>query len=216
MSNKAIDLAATPRTEFGKGAARRARRAGLIPVVVYGPGFEPKHINVERLEFTAIVRNHGLNTVVSVDIDGGKQLAMIKAVDQNVLSLEIDHADLLAIHRGEEVEVEVPVVSTGETGPGAMVIQEADTIRVTADVLSIPDEIAVPLDGREIGSQIHAGDIRRVSPWLTTPSCWCSTSSHSPALTQKHPIPRLRQKLPKTASNHSCENPQAAGLGVLV
>ena len=159
MSNKAIDLAATPRTEFGKGAARRARRAGLIPVVVYGPGFEPKHINVERLEFTAIVRNHGLNTVVSVDIDGGKQLAMIKAVDQNVLSLEIDHADLLAIHRGEEVEVEVPVVSTGETGPGAMVIQEADTIRVTADVLSIPDEIAVPLDGREIGSQIHAGDI---------------------------------------------------------
>ena len=147
MSNKAIDLAATPRTEFGKGAARRARRAGLIPVVVYGPGFEPKHINVERLEFTAIVRNHGLNTVVSVDIDGGKQLAMIKAVD------------LLAIHRGEEVEVEVPVVSTGETGPGAMVIQEADTIRVTADVLSIPDEIAVPLDGREIGSQIHAGDI---------------------------------------------------------
>ena len=159
MSNKAIDLAATPRTEFGKGAARRARRAGLIPVVVYGPGFEPKHINVERLEFTAIVRNHGLNTVVSVDIDGGKQLAMIKAVDQNVLSLEIDHADLLAIHRGEEVEVEVPVVSTGETGPGAMVIQEADTIRITADVLSIPDEIAVPLAGREIGSQIHAGDI---------------------------------------------------------
>lgn len=54
MSNKAIDLAATPRTEFGKGAARCARRAGLIPVVVYGPGFEPKHINVERLEFTAI------------------------------------------------------------------------------------------------------------------------------------------------------------------
>ena len=100
-----------------------------------------------------------MNTVVSVDIDGGKQLAMIKAVDQNVLSLEIDHADLLAIHRGEEVEVEVPVVSTGETGPGSMVIQEADTIRVTADVLSIPDEIAVPLDGREIGSQIHAGDI---------------------------------------------------------
>ena len=199
MSNKAIDLAATPRTEFGKGAARRARRAGLIPVVVYGPGFEPKHINVERLEFTAIVRNHGLNTVVSVDIDGGKQLAMIKAVDQNVLSLEIDHADLLAIHRGEEVEVEVPVVSTGETGPGAMVIQEADTIRVTADVLSIP---TLPF--------------QRVSPWLTTPSCWCSTSSHSPALSQKHPIPRLRQKLPKTASNHSCENPQAAGLGVLV
>ena len=212
MSNKAIDLAATPRTEFGKGAARRARRAGLIPVVVYGPGFEPKHINVERLEFTAIVRNHGLNTVVSVDIDGGKQLAMIKAVDQNVLSLEIDHADLLAIHRGEEVEVEVPVVSTGETGPGAMVIQEADTIRVTADVLSIPDEIAKSAPR----STLATLPFRRVSPWLTTPSCWCSTSSHSPALSQKHPIPRLRQKLPKTASNHSCENPQAAGLGVLV
>ena len=159
MSNKAIALAATPRTEFGKGAARRARRAGLVPVVVYGPGFEPKHINVDRLEFTAIVRRHGLNTVVNVDIDGAPQLAMIKAVDQNVLTLNIDHADLLAIQRGEQVEVEVPVVAAGEPGPGAMLIQEADTIRVLADVLSIPDEITVDIEGREIGSQIHAADI---------------------------------------------------------
>lgn len=159
MSNTAIALTATPRTELGKGASRRARRAGLIPVVVYGPDFEPKHINVNRLEFTAIVRNHGVNAVVNVDIDGSKQLAMIKHIDQNVLTYEIDHADLLAIHRGEQVEVEVPIVATGEPFAGTMLIQETDTIRVLADVLSIPEEISVSVEGLEAGSQITAGDI---------------------------------------------------------
>ncbi|WJZ02162.1 50S ribosomal protein L25/general stress protein Ctc [Corynebacterium freiburgense] len=157
--SQTLNLAATLRTELGKGSARRARRAGLIPVVIYGKGFEPAHITVDRLEFTAIVRNHGLNAVVTVDIEGKKQLAMLKSVDQNVLTLEIDHADLLAIHRGEKVEVEVPVVYTGEPAPGTMVIQDADTIRVEADVLSIPEEISVSVEGLEVGSQITAGDV---------------------------------------------------------
>lgn len=157
--SQTIALSAAPRTELGKGAARRARRAGLIPVVIYGKGFYPAHVTVNRLEFTAIVRNHGVNAVVNVDIEGKKQLAMIKSVDQNVLTLEIDHADLLAIHRGEKVEVEVPVVYTGEPAPGTMVIQDADTIRVEADVLSIPEEISVSVEGLEVGSQITAGDV---------------------------------------------------------
>lgn len=157
--SQTIALSAAPRTELGKGAARRARRAGLIPVVIYGKGFDPAHVTVNRLEFTAIVRNHGVNAVVNVDIEGKKQLAMIKSVDQNVLTLEIDHADLLAIHRGEKVEVEVPVVYTGEPAPGTMVIQDADTIRVEADVLSIPEEISVSVEGLEVGSQITAGDV---------------------------------------------------------
>ncbi|GAA4781933.1 50S ribosomal protein L25/general stress protein Ctc [Corynebacterium canis] len=157
--SQALALSATPRTELGKGPSRRARRAGLIPVVIYGKGFEPAHVTVNRLEFTAIVRHHGLNAVINVDIEGTKQLAMIKSVDQNVLTLEIDHADLLAIHRGEKVEVEVPVVYTGEPAPGTMIIQDADTIRVEADVLSIPEEISVSVEGVEVGTQITAGDI---------------------------------------------------------
>ncbi|MDO5076382.1 50S ribosomal protein L25/general stress protein Ctc [Corynebacterium sp.] len=155
----ALKLSATRRTELGKGPSRRARRAGLVPAVIYGKGFDPEHVTVDRLEFTAIVRRNGLNAVINLDIEGTKQLAMIKSVDQNVLTLEIDHADLLAIHRGEKVEVEVPVVYTGESAPGTMVIQDTDTIRVEADVLSIPEEISVSVEGLEVGSQITAADV---------------------------------------------------------
>lgn len=160
MSNQAIDLEAAVRKEFGKGAARRARRAGQIPVVVYANEFEPLHILVDRLDFTAIIRNHGTNAVVSLDIEGEKQLAMIKSVDQNVLTFNIDHADLLAIKRGEKVEVDIPVVHTGEIAAGAMLMQDAETIRVEADVMNIPEEIVLDVEGMEIGSTITAGDVQ--------------------------------------------------------
>lgn len=160
MSNQAIALEAAVRKEFGKGAARRARRAGQIPVVVYANEFEPLHILVDRLDFTAIIRNHGTNAVVSLDIEGEKQLAMIKSVDQNVLTFNIDHADLLAIKRGEKVEVDIPVVHTGEIASGAMLMQDAETIRVEADVMNIPEEIVLDVEGMEIGSTITAGDVQ--------------------------------------------------------
>lgn len=159
MSNQAIAISAAPRKEFGKGFARRARVAGLVPAVIYAKGFEPVHITMNRIEFTKIVRNHGVNTVVSVDIEGEKQLAMIKHVDQNVLTWEIDHADLLAIKKGEQVEVEVPLVHEGNQASGTMLIQETDTIRVLADVMSIPEEIIVSIEGKSVGDQILAGDI---------------------------------------------------------
>lgn len=159
MANKAISLSAKPRNEFGKGAARRARREGLVPVVVYGHGIDPLHVLVDRLEFTAIIRNNGTNAIVSLDIEGETQLAMIKTLDQNVLTFNIDHADLLAIKRGEKVEVEVPVTYEGEIAPGAMLMQDAETIRVEAPVMDIPEEIVLNVEGMEIGSTITAGDV---------------------------------------------------------
>lgn len=159
MSNKAIALNAAVRNEFGKGAARRARRAGQIPAVIYGHGMDPVHILVDRLEFTAIVRNHGTNAIIEIDAEGEKHLAMIKTVDQNVLTFNIDHADLLAIKRGEKVEVDVPVVHEGEIASGTMLMQDAETIKVEADVMNIPEEIIISVEGMEAGSTITAGDV---------------------------------------------------------
>ncbi len=148
------------RTEFGKGAARRARRAGLIPAVIYGGDLEaPLHIAVDQLEFNSIIRHHGVNSIIEFNLEGEKQLSMVKALDQNVLTFEFDHVDLLAIKRGEKVEVEVPVVHVGEPGPDTLVMQDADTILVLAPVLSIPEEIEVSVEGLEHGTQITAGEI---------------------------------------------------------
>lgn len=152
-------LQAEARTEFGKGSARRLRRDWKIPGVIYGPGHDNIHFAIDMLQMTAIVRNQGVNAVVELEIDGEKHLTMIKHVDQNVLTFNIDHLDLLTVRRDERVEVEIPVVAEGTPFADGLLIQEAETILVEADVLSIPEEIIVDIDGKEAGTQITAGDI---------------------------------------------------------
>lgn len=160
MPTNIIRISGLPRTEFGKGAARRLRRDWRIPAVLYGSFHEPIHVSFELLEFQGIVRNHGVNAILEVEIDGEDNLCMIKAVDQNVLTLDIDHADLLSVKRGEKVEVDVPVVSEGEAAAGTQVIQDADVVTVEADVLSIPEEITFSIEDKEIGDQVLAGDLQ--------------------------------------------------------
>ncbi|MDH2455406.1 50S ribosomal protein L25/general stress protein Ctc [Corynebacterium bovis] len=160
MAHDITVLQAQPRTEFGKGAARRLRRDFRIPAVIYGSFHEPIHVSLNILEFHSILRHQGANAVVEVEVEGEKHLAMIKAVDQNVLTMDVDHADLLSVKRGEKVEVDVPVVTTGEAAPGALVTQDADVVTVEADVLNISEEIVVSIEGKEIGDQIVASDLQ--------------------------------------------------------
>ena len=148
------------REEFGKGSARRLRRDGKIPGVLYEKGIENIHFAVDRIEMTAIVRNDGANAIVELELDGEKLLAMVKHIDQNVITLDIDHIDLLGIKRGEKVTVEVPVVMEGEAAPGAVVLQETDYVEIEIDALSIPDELTVSIEGKEIGDALHASDVK--------------------------------------------------------
>ena len=148
------------REEFGKGSARRLRRDGKIPGVLYEKGIENIHFAVDLIEMTAIVRNDGANAIVELELDGEKLMAMVKHIDQNVITLDIDHIDLLGIKRGEKVTVEVPVVTEGEAAPGAVVLQETDYVEIEIDALSIPDELTVSIEGKEIGDTLHASDVK--------------------------------------------------------
>ena len=148
------------REEFGKGSARRLRRDGKIPGVLYEKGIDNIHFAVDRIEMTAVVRNDGANAIVELELDGEKLLAMVKHIDQNVLTLDIDHIDLFGIKRGEKVTVEVPVVMEGEAAPGAVVLQETDYVEIEIDALSIPDELTVSIEGKEIGDALYATDVK--------------------------------------------------------
>lgn len=152
-------IQAEKREEFGKGASRRLRRAGKVPGVLYEAGIDNVHFAVDRLEITALVRNEGINAVLELEVEGKKLLCMVKNVDQNVLTLDIDHVDLLGVKRGEKVVVEVPVVTEGEAHPAAIVLQEADVIEIEVDALNIPDELTVSIEGKEVGEQITAADV---------------------------------------------------------
>lgn len=148
------------REEFGKGSARRLRRDGKIPGVLYEKGIDNIHFAVDRIEMTAVVRNDGTNAIVELELDGETLLAMVKHIDQNVITLDIDHIDLFGIKRGEKVTVEVPVVMEGEAAPGAVVLQETDYVEIEIDALSIPDELTVSIEGKEIGDALYASDVK--------------------------------------------------------
>lgn len=154
MAEGRID--AETRTEFGKGAARRTRRAGKIPAVLYGHGTDPQHLSLPELEFKRVIREQGRNAVVTLNIGGTPQLALTKTVVQHPIRPYIEHVDLLVIRRGEKVEVEVPLVVTGEAAPGSLVTQELNTLLVEADVSSIPESIEVSVEGLRVGTQIQA------------------------------------------------------------
>lgn len=154
-----VRLAAEQRTEFGKGAARRTRRAGKIPAVLYGHGSDPKHLALPALEFARVVREHGQNAVLTLAIEGGSELALTKTVTTHPIKNYIEHVDLLLVQRGEKVTVDIPVVITGEAASGTLVTQDATTISVEADALNIPEQVELSIEGKEAGTQIHAGDL---------------------------------------------------------
>lgn len=154
-------IPAETRTEFGKGAARRTRRAGKIPAVLYGHGTDPVHLSLPSLEFAAVVREQGRNAVLELDVTGSKpQLALTKTVVVHPLRPYVEHVDLLVIRRGEKVEVELDVHVTGDAAPGSLVTQDMNTVMVEADALKIPESIEVSLEDAEIGTQYFAKDLR--------------------------------------------------------
>ncbi|MGU3654133.1 50S ribosomal protein L25/general stress protein Ctc [Mycolicibacterium sp. A43C] len=152
-------LTATVRTRTGKGASRQARRDGNIPTVLYGHGTEPQHLELNARDFAAVMRHSGTNAILTLDIDGTEQLALTKALDIHPVRRNIQHVDLLVVKRGEKVEVDVNIVVEGDAAPGSLVTQEANTIAVEADVLSIPEQLVVSVEGVEIGTQITAAEV---------------------------------------------------------
>lgn len=155
-----VRLAVEQRQEFGKGAARRTRRAGKIPAVLYGHGTDPRHLSLPALEFARVIRENGRNSVITLEVAGdSNQLALTKTIVVHPLKNYIEHVDLLVLKRGEKVTVDVPVVLTGEAVSGSLINQDVDTLSVEVDALHIPDQFEVSLEGLEIGSHISAGQV---------------------------------------------------------
>jgi large subunit ribosomal protein L25 len=153
-------LTVTMRTRTGKGASRQARREGKFPAVLYGHGADPQHLELNARDFSAVLRHSGTNAVLSLDIDGTEQLALTKALAIHPIKRSITHADLIIVRRGEKVTVEVPIIVEGEADSGTLVTQDATTIEIETEALSIPESLIVSIEGVEEGTQILAGQIQ--------------------------------------------------------
>jgi large subunit ribosomal protein L25 len=152
-------LSVDVRTRTGKGASRQARREGKVPAVLYGHGSDPQHLELNAHDFAAVLRNSGINAVLSLDIKGTEQLALTKAIAMHPIKRTITHADLLVVRRGEKVTVEVSITLEGEAASGTLVTQDATAIEIEAEALSIPETLTVSIEAAEEGTQITAGDV---------------------------------------------------------
>ncbi|MGX7678015.1 50S ribosomal protein L25/general stress protein Ctc [Jatrophihabitans sp. DSM 45814] len=154
-----IRLAAETRTEFGKGGARRTRRAGKIPAVIYGHGADPRHVSLPAREFSLAIKRNGANVLLTLSVDGKDELALPKAIQRHPIKGDYEHVDLIAVRSGEKVTVEVPLVLQGDIAPGGLLAQDHTTVAVEAEATHLPTEIVVVIEGLEVGVVINAGDL---------------------------------------------------------
>ncbi|OZC72605.1 50S ribosomal protein L25/general stress protein Ctc [Rhodococcus sp. 15-725-2-2b] len=159
MASKVNNLTAQVRTEFGKGAARRTRRDGLVPAVLYGHATDPQHLALDARAFAAVLRNDGTNAVLTLDIDGKSQLALTKSIVVHPIRRSIEHADLLVLKKGERVTVEVNIIVEGDAAPGTLVTTDSTAVEIEADALEIPENFVVSVEEAQIGTQITAADL---------------------------------------------------------
>ena len=156
MSDK-LTLAAESRTEFGKGAARRARAAGKIPAVLYGHGSEPLHVLLPGHD-TMMALKHS-NALLTIEWDKESQMVIAKDVQRDPVRRIIEHVDLLIVKKGEKITVDVAVHVVGESYPGTIHVLEHSSLQILAEATHLPEGIEVSIEGLTEGAKIHAGEI---------------------------------------------------------
>jgi large subunit ribosomal protein L25 len=154
-----VRIAAEPRTEFGKGPARRTRRAGRVPAVLYGHGTDPRHISLPGHELMLALKS--ANVLLRLQgLDGGEELALPKDVQRDPLKGFLEHVDLIVVTRGEKVTVEVPIQLTGDIAPDGMLDQQLIQVSLEVEATHIPQSVEVSVEGMVVGDAIHAKDLK--------------------------------------------------------
>jgi large subunit ribosomal protein L25 len=152
-----VSITGTSRTEFGKGASRRARVAGLVPAVISGHGEKPLHITLPARELGVALKES--NVLLNIDIDGKVELTLPKSIVRHPLKQILEHVDLVLVRRGEKVTVAVPVHTEGKHDPDGILEHQHNTIEIEAEATSIPKFLVVDIEGMASGTSKYASDV---------------------------------------------------------
>ena len=152
-----VTINGVARTEFGKGASRRARRDGLVPAVIYGHGEKPKHVALPMRELTNALKTS--NVLLDIVVDGKTELTLPKAVVRDPLKQTLEHVDLLVVRRGEKVTVAVPVHTYGKHDPDGILEHVHNTVEIEVETTNIPAELKLNIEGLKAGESKTAADV---------------------------------------------------------
>src|SRR5450631_4636383 len=154
-----VSIAAEPRSEFGKGAARRVRRGHKVPAVLYGHGTPPRHVSLPGHELMRALKS--ANVLLRLEgLEGGAELALPKAVQRDAVSGALEHVDLILVRRGEQVTIDVPLLVVGALIPDGFLDQQLVSLSVSAEATHIPQQIEISIQNLQIGQSIHAGEVK--------------------------------------------------------
>ena len=146
------------RESFGKGAARRLRAEGRVPAVLYGHGQDPMHLSLPGHDTALAARNP--NALLELALaDGTTHLALIKEIQRHPLKRSLAHLDLIIVRKGEKVEVDIPVVVTGEPVAPAIAVVDLQSLTLSVDALKVPEQIEIDVQDAEEGLQVFGGDV---------------------------------------------------------
>ena len=132
----------------------------MIPAVLYGHGTDPRHISLPTRDFEHALRTDGANVLLDLQLAEGSELALPKSIQRDPVSRVIEHLDLVLVRRGERIVVDIVIHLDGVIVSGALLEQSMTTLSVTADATNIPSGVEVSIDGMEIGTAIHASDVK--------------------------------------------------------
>ncbi len=152
-----ISIQGARRTEFGKGAARRSRRDGLIPAVIYGHGEKPQHVALPSKELSVALKTS--NVLIDVVLDDHTELTLPKSVSRDPLTGLLEHIDLVIVRRGERVVVSVPVHTEGKYDQDGILEHTNNSIEVEVDVTNIPAFLMLSMEGMMAGESKSASEV---------------------------------------------------------
>lgn len=166
MAGKIPDLELTPRAGTGKGAARQARRDGLVPGVVYGGGVDPQAVTIPFNILLKKLKDGGfMSTLFNLKVEGADDVrAVCRGVQRHIVKDLPTHVDFFRLKRDSRINMNIPVHVLGEdecpglTQGGSLNLVRAEVeLMVTAS--DIPDFIEIDVSTLEIGGSISISDI---------------------------------------------------------
>ena len=168
-----VILATETGRTHGSPSSRRLRAEDRIPGVVYGNGVGPVSVSVARRDLrVALTGPAGTNAVLTLTVDGHKHAAVIKELQRDKVKRNVSHIDFLVVNLNEVIDVEIPLVLTGESknvaaGNGLVDLQ-INTMTVSTKPGNIPNEIIIDITDMDMDSTITVGDIK-LPAGVTTP-----------------------------------------------
>ena len=160
-----FELSASARKDVGKGASRRLRHANKVPAVIYGANKAAESLVFEQNEIIHALENEAFYShVLTINVDGKKQKAILKDVQRHPFRLQILHLDLLRVVADQAIRVHVPLHFIGEEGSpgvkgGGMVSHNQAEVEVECLPKNLPEFIEVDVSALDVGALLHISDL---------------------------------------------------------